>query len=73
MRLSKVSLYCPLKKKFLNFGTDETIQSLEEKACRIADPPIPRFYADHVPEPTSVTYVDYENPFVSHCTWEAYF
>ncbi|KAF8577888.1 P-loop containing nucleoside triphosphate hydrolase protein [Ramaria rubella] len=43
---------------------DETIESLEERAERLlADPSVGGFYTNSVPEPTSVTYIDYENPF----------
>ncbi|KIJ38480.1 hypothetical protein M422DRAFT_33262 [Sphaerobolus stellatus SS14] len=42
---------------------DETIKSLEEKAVRIADAPVSGFRTSRMPEPESVTYVDYENPF----------
>ena len=40
---------------------------MEERAEQrlVADTPVAGFSIDDVPDPTSVTYVDYDNPFVS--------
>jgi len=46
-------------------GIDETLKDLEERAARLSDEVAPGFSVDDVPEPTSVTYIDHENPFVS--------
>lgn len=51
---------------FTDVSPDETIESLEERAERsIADVPISDCITSDVPDPTSVTYIDYDNPFVS--------
>lgn len=42
---------------------DETILSLHERG--MADHPL-GFSSNPVPEPTAVTYIDYDNPFVSY-------
>jgi len=44
---------------------DETLASLEERAKQAGESSVAGFSTTNVPEPTSVTYVDYENPFVS--------
>ncbi|KAF8525166.1 P-loop containing nucleoside triphosphate hydrolase protein [Hysterangium stoloniferum] len=42
---------------------DETLTSLEERAEKLNNDPVPEFRIQDVPEPTSITYIDYENPF----------
>lgn len=44
---------------------DETLASLEERAKQAGESSVGGFSTKSVPEPTSITYVDYENPFVS--------
>jgi ATP-dependent helicase IRC3 len=46
--------------------SDETIESLESRAEHLDGVPAEGFTSTSVPEPTSVTYIDYENPFVSY-------
>lgn len=72
--------FCPPQQLFLllhRYYSDETIESLEELAEQrlLADNTVPGFSTDKVPDPTSVTYIDYDNPFVSnihtisHCVY----
>lgn len=61
------SMFCPrscLKAMLICITSDATPELLEERAEKsIGNDPSVVYDVDNVPDPTSVTYIDYDNPF----------